>query len=262
MIIKLFNHQKQKQSIVSHIRYFLILESTPIYLSYQDFQQELRQKRISCFTPSYKTPSLSVRLTGLTGFLDTCIILKKLHIIATSKGLLCTAAAGTPELGRSNESWTNREDSACIPKTLRRKDVTGFRDGGIKCAHLCETRAEGNQRLPSPRTAIQPKCPRTLLPSHPAPWSTHPSSRGIPELLLEGQDRAHKTGQRTVPVVRAYHQERQPDAVRRDTPGVVLKQLGVEREDQGRLGTSLAIQWLRLHASNCRGHGFNPCSGN
>ena len=28
------------------------------------------------------------------------------------------------------------------------------------------------------------------------------------------------------------------------------------------IGTSLVVQWLRLHAPQCKGPGFNPWSGN
>ena len=43
-----------------------------------------------------------------------------------------------------------------------------------------------------------------------------------------------------------------------------------EKEQPGRLGepeavgagTSLAFQWLRCNAFHCRGHGFDPWSGN
>ena len=110
---------------------------------------------------------MDFKSTGFTGFLDICIKLKKLHITAKSRGLACRAA-GEPLNwgGLVNHGQTVKTPPEPL-KTLGGKDVTGFRDGRIECARLCQTTASGNQRFLSLRTATQPKRLR-ILPTAPA----------------------------------------------------------------------------------------------
>ena len=125
---------------------------------------------------------MDFKSTGFTGFLHNCIKLKKLHITAKSRGLACRAAgeplkwggraAGEPLKwgGLVNHGQTMKTPPTPL-KTLRGKDVTGFRDGWT-C--LCQTTASGNQRFLSLRTATQHKYFRILPTAQPGQLS-HPA---------------------------------------------------------------------------------------
>lgn len=65
----------------------------------------------------------------INGFLDICIKLKKLHIIAKSRGLACQAAGEPLDWGGLVDHGRTMKTPPAPLKTLRGKDVTGFRDG-------------------------------------------------------------------------------------------------------------------------------------
>lgn len=72
---------------------------------------------------------MDFKSTGFTGFLDICIKLKKLHIIAKSRGLACQAAGEPLDWGGLVDHGRTMKTPPAPLKTLRGKDVTGFRDG-------------------------------------------------------------------------------------------------------------------------------------